>query len=181
MMSVMIIIKKAYFKFFGKLHNRLNAPNYMRHYIHFLKQLGVKVIGTPEYISSDAYFDGHDYSKITVGNNTTISREVMLLTHDYSIVQALRAANKYYYKGGKMDTPHISGCISIGNNCFIGARATILPNTVIGDNSIVGACAVIKGNIPPNSIVIGNPAHCIGKTDEWALSQITNSSFILTR
>ena len=57
--------------------------------------------------------------------------------------------------------------ISIGNISFIGARATLLPGTEIGDNCIIGACSVVKGKIPSNSIVIGNPAKIVATTSEW--------------
>lgn len=57
--------------------------------------------------------------------------------------------------------------ICVEDNCFIGARVTLLPGTHIGKNSLIGAGAVVKGNIPEGSIVIGNPARVIGKTDEW--------------
>lgn len=52
----------------------------------------------------------------------------------------------------------------IGQNCFIGARSLILPGVTIHDNSIVGAGAVVTRDVPPNSIVAGNPATVI-KTD----------------
>lgn len=58
--------------------------------------------------------------------------------------------------------------ISIDENSFIGARSSILPGTVIGKNVIVGACSVVKGNIPDNSIVVGNPAKVIGLTNNYA-------------
>jgi dTDP-4-amino-4,6-dideoxygalactose transaminase/acetyltransferase-like isoleucine patch superfamily enzyme len=40
----------------------------------------------------------------------------------------------------------------------IGSNATILPNTNIGENAIVGAGSVVTRDVPPNSIVAGNPA-----------------------
>jgi acetyltransferase-like isoleucine patch superfamily enzyme len=40
----------------------------------------------------------------------------------------------------------------------IGSGATILSNTSIGDNAIVGAGSVVTKDVPPNSIVAGNPA-----------------------
>lgn len=45
----------------------------------------------------------------------------------------------------------------IGNNVRIGSNATILPVT-IGDNSIIGAGAVVTKDVPPNTTVKGNPA-----------------------
>jgi acetyltransferase-like isoleucine patch superfamily enzyme len=40
----------------------------------------------------------------------------------------------------------------------VGSGATILSNVVIGENAIVGAGSVITRDVPPNSIVAGNPA-----------------------
>ncbi len=49
----------------------------------------------------------------------------------------------------------------IGNNCFIGTRAIILPGVKIGDEVIVGAGAVVTKDVPSNCIVAGNPAKVI--------------------
>jgi len=44
----------------------------------------------------------------------------------------------------------------------IGANATILPGLTIGQNCMVGAGAVVTRNVPPNAIVVGNPARITG-------------------
>jgi dTDP-4-amino-4,6-dideoxygalactose transaminase/acetyltransferase-like isoleucine patch superfamily enzyme len=46
----------------------------------------------------------------------------------------------------------------IKRGASIGSGATILPNTVVGENAIVGAGSVVTKDVPPNSIVAGNPA-----------------------
>ena len=51
--------------------------------------------------------------------------------------------------------------IKIGNDCWIGAKVTILDGTVIGDHSIVAAGAVVTGKFPPYSIIGGVPAKII--------------------
>jgi acetyltransferase-like isoleucine patch superfamily enzyme len=43
----------------------------------------------------------------------------------------------------------------------IGSGATILANVVIGENAIVGAASVVTRDVPPNTIVAGNPARVI--------------------
>lgn len=58
--------------------------------------------------------------------------------------------------------------IHIGKNSFIGANAMILYGSRIGENVIIGAGAVVKGNIPDNSIVAGNPGKIVGNTIDWA-------------
>lgn len=44
----------------------------------------------------------------------------------------------------------------------IGANATILPGLTIGENSMIGAGAVVTRSVPPFAIVVGNPAKIIG-------------------
>jgi len=46
---------------------------------------------------------------------------------------------------------------TIGNNVVIGAGAKVLGNIVIGDNSYIGANAVVVKDVPPNSTVVGVP------------------------
>ncbi|MDP2928405.1 MAG: serine O-acetyltransferase EpsC [Candidatus Omnitrophota bacterium] len=46
---------------------------------------------------------------------------------------------------------------TIGSNVVIGAGAKILGNIVIGDNSYIGANAVVIKDVPPNSTVVGVP------------------------
>jgi hypothetical protein len=47
----------------------------------------------------------------------------------------------------------------------IGANATILPGLTIGANAMVGAGAVVTRDVPPNAIVVGNPARITGYVD----------------
>lgn len=47
----------------------------------------------------------------------------------------------------------------------IGANATILPGVRIGRNAMIGAGAVVTRSVPPNAIVVGNPAKIIGYAD----------------
>lgn len=54
--------------------------------------------------------------------------------------------------------------IKIGNDCWIGAKATILDGVTIGDGCVVAAGALVtKGTYPPNSIIGGVPARVIKK------------------
>ena len=53
------------------------------------------------------------------------------------------------------------GPVIIGNNVWIGDKATILPGVTIGDGSIVAANAVVTKDVPPYSVVAGIPAKII--------------------
>ena len=51
--------------------------------------------------------------------------------------------------------------ITIGKNCWIGAKVTVLAGVDIGDNCIIGAGSVVKKSIPNISVAVGNPARII--------------------
>ncbi len=58
----------------------------------------------------------------------------------------------------------ISGCCAIGDGCFVGTNATILPRLSIGKWSTIGAGAVVVNDVPDYTVVVGNPAKVL-RTD----------------
>ncbi len=70
-------------------------------------------------------------------------------------------ANNYSYQD--LDTPiknqprTTKGTV-IGSNVFVGAGSVVLDGSRIGSGSVVAANSVVKGEIPENSVVAGNPA-----------------------
>jgi acetyltransferase-like isoleucine patch superfamily enzyme len=53
--------------------------------------------------------------------------------------------------------------ITIGDNVWIGRNALVFPGVTVGENSIVAAGAVVTSDVPPGSVVAGNPARRIAK------------------
>ncbi len=150
--SVKFMVRMAYF---------FSARSYMKLYIPLLKMQGMKIEGAPRYIGPKVRFD--DYGKTKLGNRVVISDECILLSHDYSYTSALISVG---------DCPQTDIAlvrdIVVGNNVFIGKRSIIMPGTTIGDNVIIGAGSVVRGKIPENSVVIGNPATVVGKVTDLA-------------
>ncbi|MCR5185397.1 MAG: CatB-related O-acetyltransferase [Bacilli bacterium] len=62
----------------------------------------------------------------------------------------------------KEDLPY-KGDTIIGNDVWIGQNVTFLPGVHVGDGCIIGANAVVASNIPPYSVVVGNPGKVIRK------------------
>lgn len=54
----------------------------------------------------------------------------------------------------------------VNRNAVVGAGAVILPGIVIGENSLVGAGSVVTDDVPPERVVIGNPARITRKVEE---------------
>jgi len=61
--------------------------------------------------------------------------------------------------------------VVIGDYVWIGYGAIVLPGATIGDCCVVGAGAVVTRDVPPNSVVAGNPARVLRQltTDERLL------------
>ena len=119
--KMLSIIERNIIKSLSVLYNK----KYMKYYTRYLKKIGIKIQGNPNFIATSVYFDGADYSKITLGNNVTISREVMLLTHDgsmHTVHKGLQLEKKEQLKEKDLKNSLITiKEISIGENSFIGA------------------------------------------------------------
>ena len=83
---------------------------------------------------------------ITIDDNAQIAANVQLISNNHDLYQR-----------------QIITCkpVHICRGAWIGAGATILPGITVGENSIVGAGAVVTHDIPANTIYAGNPAHLI--------------------
>jgi acetyltransferase-like isoleucine patch superfamily enzyme len=124
------------------------------------KSQGVSFTGMPRYIHPNAYLDAS--GGLYIGERVVISTRVIVLTHDYSINVGIAQISDSLNK----DTGLLSS-VNIGDWSFLGAGCIILPGTTIGKYCVIGAGAVVKGDIPDYSIVVGNPAKIIKTTDRW--------------
>ena len=95
---------------------------------------------------------------IKIGAKCLIGANSKILDNDFHPVDA----------DTRRETPgqHIpSKPVVIGENVFIGCNALILKGTVLGDNCVVGAGAVVSGKFEDNCIIAGNPAKVIKKIE----------------
>ncbi|MGA2168131.1 MAG: serine O-acetyltransferase [Terracidiphilus sp.] len=58
---------------------------------------------------------------------------------------------------------------TICDNVFIGNNANLLGNITVGENSRVGAGSVVLSDVPPNSTVVGVPAHIVYRNGQRVL------------
>jgi len=104
---------------------------------------------------------------IHMGDNVNTSSGVSFITHDGSVYVIREAFPEH-------KNVDLFGQIIIGNNVFLGMNATILPNTKIGDNVIVGAGSMVKGELKSNSVYAGIPAKYICSIAEYAQKHTPN-------
>lgn len=96
---------------------------------------------------------------IKLHNNIMIGAGVRLITHD-AIFTVLN-------KLGRGRFPEKVGCIEVGDNVFIGANSTILPNVKIGENVIIGANTTVTKDLEAGGVYAGSPAKRIGSFEDY--------------
>ena len=91
-----------------------------------------------------------DVGRITIGDDVQIGPNVQLLTATHPIEPEPRRAK---WEGSRP--------ITIGNNVWLGGGVIVCPGVSIGENTVVGAGAVVVRDLPANVVAVGNPARVI--------------------
>ena len=167
--------------------NKADKPDWRK--VHPLKSGGDSVvyvkptlINCPNIqVGEYTYFDGQNFQshvthhydfigdKLIIGKFCQIGRGVEFIMNGAN--HQMNAASTYpfyIFDGWKMDPPKMEdlpykGDTVIGNDVWIGQNVTFLPGVHVGDGCIIGANAVVASDIPPYSVVVGNPARVIRK------------------
>ncbi|AXK46659.1 sugar O-acetyltransferase [Brachybacterium saurashtrense] len=110
--------------------------------------------GSNVTIGARAFVNYHltaaDVAPITVGEDCQIGPNVQLLTPIHPTAPEPRR------DGWERAAP-----ITIGNNVWLGGGVTVLPGVTIGDNSVIGAAAVVTRDVPANVVAVGSPARVV--------------------
>ena len=131
------------------------------------------IVGDFTYIA-DSEFESHvthhyDFigDKLIIGKFCQIAAGVEFVMNGANHqMNAVSTFPFYTLEGWDMKPPAASdmpfkGDTVIGNDVWIGQKATILPGVHIGDGAIIGANSVVASDVEPYSIVVGNPVKLI--------------------
>lgn len=138
---------------------RLKHEKTDQDYIKYLKNQGIKIGANTVFFDwKSNVIDVQRPWLLEIGDYCKITHGVIILAHDYS-----RSVLRRVY-GDIIDGAEKT---FIGDNVFIGMNSIILMGTNIGNNVIIGAGSVVKGKIPNNVVVAGNPARVICTLEEY--------------
>ena len=91
-----------------------------------------------------------DEARVTIGDDCFIGPNVSIYTACHSTDPVERNSRKEWAQP-----------VTIGHNVWIGGSVTILPGVTIGDNVTIGAGSLVVGDIPSNTVAVGNPCKVI--------------------
>lgn len=102
-------------------------------------------------------------------NNVIVAREKIEVKSDCQIAEmvVIRDQNHNFGEHGKTITEQGFNCspIIIDKNVWLSAKVTVTAGSIIGENTIVGANAVVKGKLDSNSVYVGVPVKKIRSFD----------------
>ena len=133
------------------------------------------LVGEFTYIA-DAEFESHvthhyewNGDKLIIGKFCQIAAGVEFVMNGANHqMNAVTTFPFYTLEGWDMAPPPLSdlplkGDTVLGNDVWVGQNAVILPGVHIGDGAIIGANSVVGSDVPPYTIVVGNPARTLRK------------------
>lgn len=119
--------------------------------LQLLRWTGVE-IGRDVYIADDLIIveelSGDD--RITIGDRVSIAPRVTLVTSSHPNSSRIRHF-----------APAARGPVTIESDAWIGSGATLLPGVTVGRGAVVGAHSVVAEDVPPLTVVAGQPARSI--------------------
>jgi len=136
-------------------------------YIHhkpnpkFTAQAGEVLIGQQVHIAQSVLLQGH--GGVMIGDLLTIAAgaKIFSFSHHYRDLTGKGDPSTVWKFGGTnqpQEQALISSPVVIQNNAAVGLNSVVLPGSVIGENSWLGAMSLLQGELPPGVIAAGNPA-----------------------
>jgi galactoside O-acetyltransferase len=132
--------------------------------IHFEKQDASVSIGGRTFIGGSSILCSE---KISIGDDVLISFGVTIVDHDSHSVDFSYRKNDVcaWYRGEKDWTYVIRRPVVIEDKSWVGMHVIILKGVTIGEGAVVAAGSVVTKDVPPYTVVAGNPARVIRRLD----------------
>src|SRR5215469_7805358 len=104
-------------------------------------------VGHNVFVNQNCTF--YDLGGLDIGDDVMIGPNVSIITSSHPLEPSQRRAHV------------VARPIVIEKNVWIAAGATIIGGVTVGENSVVAAGSVVTKDVPPNTLIAGNPARAV--------------------
>ena len=108
--------------------------------------------------------DIHCFIDLAIGNFTSIASGLRIISGQHPPIEHPQCVSTFpFAEHGWGDYPpsRMDGKVTVGSDVWIGQDVAILDGVTVGHGASVGACSVVTRDVPPYSVVAGNPARVI--------------------
>lgn len=152
-----MIIEKLYWKYkIYRFKKKIDCKNII------LKQgfdiANIENVEFEDYIYIGDNFKVWGEGKLKLKKNVIIGPNVTIMTSNHNFKTDIQFI--------PYDSHNINKITKINDNVWIGANVSIVPGITIGEGAVIGMGSVVTKDVPPLTIVGGNPANKIGEIDK---------------
>jgi len=122
------------------------------------KLTGVQIKGKVS-IGYDVYYDVGNAKLIIIEDGVWVASRSLIFCHK-------RILDNYYVGDDYNKLPYQKKEVILKKGCVVGMGAMIMPGVTVGEGAIVGVGAVVTKDVPPWTIVVGNPAKVVKKLEK---------------
>lgn len=115
------------------------------------------IIGDNVSTTAPCLMSAVEGTSIEIGNDVMIASENEIKTDDAHPIFDVNTGQRV----------NVSSSVRIGSHVWLGKRAAVLGGSTIGDGSVIGYAALVKGVVPNNSVAAGVPAKVIRRDIAW--------------
>jgi len=119
------------------------------HLTYVLNGEGRFAMGRNSHLGAFCFVNAQ-HGEVTLGNDVAVGPGTRIIAY-----------SNHYEAGKTVTAVRRTADVRIGNNVLVGANCTILPGSVIGDNVVVGAGSVVRGELAPNAVYAGVPCQAV--------------------
>ena len=164
-MNLMKIIRRAWGKLLSKLYHgrykHITSTSFVHYNVEVYNPDNLVMEENTNIDSSAVIMNGR--AKLIMKKNSGAAIQLLVVTGNHLSVVGKNFKEVTNAVKDKVDVNHtMDRDVVVEEECWIGARCTLLSGASVGRGSVIGSNSVVRGIVPPYTVMVGNPAKVVG-------------------